>query len=200
MKRAVRKVQFYFDYNSPYSYFASFQIEDLCQRNGAELLWQPVVLGGIFKALDIVPAHLNDVKREYMYQDLERLSAYFQVPYQKRSTFLFNPILSLRATIAVPQGPDRAKAVRALFRGAFAENLDLGEKAVVLRLLGEAGLDADALVSRTQEQAVKDQLRTGTEQAVASGVFGAPMFLVDGTTMFWGQDRLPQLEHYLSNP
>lgn len=190
-------IKLYFDYNSPYSYLASLRIEALCEKMGAELWWLPVVLGGIFQSNAIEPAHTKANRRKYLMEDLKDLAQFYGVPYQERTTFLFKPILSMRATLGVPQGPERAKAVHALFHGAWALDLDLGDAAVVQRLLNEAGLDGKALVERTQEQAVKDELKALTDEAIARGVFGAPTFLVDDRKMFWGHDRMPLLENYL---
>jgi 2-hydroxychromene-2-carboxylate isomerase len=190
-------VKFYFDYNSPYSYIASLRVEALCRQAGAELLWLPVVLGGIFQSNEIEPPHTKVNRRKYLFEDLKDLTSYYGIPYQQRTVFIFKPILSLRATLAVPQGPERAKAVHALYRGAFAEDLDLGEPEVVARLLSEAGLDGTALVERTQEPAIKSELKALTDEAIAKGVFGAPTFYVDEVKMFWGQDRMPLLERYL---
>ena len=190
-------IKFYFDYNSPYSYIASLRVEELCQRAGAELLWLPVVLGGIFQSNEIEPPHTKMNRRRYLFEDLKDLAAYYGIPYQERTVFLFKPILSLRATLAVPQGAERAKAVHALYRGAFAEDLDLGEADVVTRLLNEAGLDGTALVERTQDAAIKNELKAITDEAIAKGVFGAPTFFVDDGKMFWGHDRMPLMEQYL---
>jgi 2-hydroxychromene-2-carboxylate isomerase len=190
-------IKLYFDYNSPYSYIASLQVEELCRRVGAELHWMPVVLGGIFQSNSIEPAHTKVNRRKYLFEDLKDLAAFYGLPYRERTVFLFKPILALRATLAVPQGPQRAKAVHALYRGAFAEDLDLGEPAVVARLLGEAGLDGTALVERTQDAAIKNELKAITDEAIAKGVFGAPTFFVDDRKMFWGHDRMPLMEHYL---
>ena len=191
------KITFYFDYNSPYSYLASLQVEALCQRAGAELAWLPMVLGGVFQSNGIEPAHTKPNRRKYLFEDLKDLAASYGVPYRERTQFLFKPILSLRATLATPQGAERARAVHALFRGAFAEDLDLGEADVVARLLKEAGFDGAALVQRTQEQAIKDELKAITDGAIAKGVFGAPTFFVDDRKMFWGHDRMALMEHYL---
>lgn len=190
-------IRMFFDYNSPYSYVASLRVEALCERAGADLLWEPVVLGGIFQSNEIEPAHTKVNRRNYLFEDLQDLAAYYGIPYKQRTVFLFKPILSLRATLAVPQGPERAKAVHALFSGAFAEDLDLGEPAVVTRLLNEAGLDGTALVEQTQQPQIKNALKALTDEAIGKGVFGAPTFLVDDRKMFWGHDRMPLMEHYL---
>jgi len=196
---AKHTVQFYFDYNSPYSYFASLLVEEVCREGDAELEWLPMVIGGVFKEVGTEPPHTKPNRRNYMEQDLHDLAEYLGLPYKPRTEFLFHPILSLRATLTVPNGPERTKAVHALFRGAFAEDLDLGEVDVVTRLLNEAGLDGAAMVAKTQDDAIKDELKQLTAKAVAAGGFGAPTMIVDGKKMFWGQDRLPVLARYLKS-
>jgi 2-hydroxychromene-2-carboxylate isomerase len=77
------------------------------------------------------------------------------------------------------------------------KGLNLGEETVLREVLRAAGLDADRIVTRLEEQEVKDQLRANTEEAVRRGVFGAPTFFV-GEEMFWGNDRLPFVEEQLA--
>jgi 2-hydroxychromene-2-carboxylate isomerase len=192
-----QKVQFYFDYNSPYSYFASLLIEEICDRHGAELLWDPIVLGGIFKEDGTTPAHAISKRATYLEQDLKNLSEFYGIPYKKRTTFLFNPILSQRATLQVPQGTERARAVHALYRGAFQEDLDLGDPEVVKELLQQAGFDGAALVEGSQQQEVKDALKRNTEEALAKDVFGAPTCILNDEMMFWGHDRLKVLDYFM---
>ena len=111
--RGGHRIKFYFDYNSPYSYIASLQVEELCRRADAKLLWLPVVLGGIFQSNAIEPAHTKVNRRKYLFEDLKDLATYYGLPYRERTVFLFKPVLALRATLAVPQGPQRAGAVHA---------------------------------------------------------------------------------------
>lgn len=81
--------------------------------------------------------------------------------------------------------------------GVWVKGLNLGEETVLREVLRAAGLDADRIVTRLEEQEVKDQLRANTEEAVRRGVFGAPTFFV-GEEMFWGNDRLPFVEEQLA--
>lgn len=196
---AMHRVEFYFDYNSPYSYFASLQVEQICDRSGADLEWAPMVLGGVFQAMNHTPSFQHPVRAKYLWEDLQNLSDTYGLPYKKRTKFIFKVVLPLRATIQVPQGKERGKAVHAIFRGAFAEDRDPGDPKVVEALLNEAGLDGKALVSGAEQQHVKDQLKESTDKAVARGVFGAPTIFLDGKKMFWGHDRLHVLEHFLNH-
>jgi len=136
-------------------------------------------------------------RQTYMAGDLAAIAEVHKVPYRPRTVFLFKPILALRAVLEIPQGPQRAKAVHALFRAVWAKDLDIGDPAVCAKALSEAGFDGKALVEGTNNQAVKDELKQNTDQAVARGVFGAPTMFLDGKRMFWGHDRLPLLEHFL---
>ncbi len=193
----MSQVRFFFDYNSPYSYIASLQVEEICDRHGAELVWEPFVIGGIFKEDGTNPAFTIPKRSTYLLQDLQNLAEVYGFPYKPRTNFIFNPILSERVTLAVPNGAKRAKAVHALFRGAFAEDRDLGDTGVVTDLLNQAGLEGTALVEETQQQWVKDALKKNSEEASRLGVFGAPTFFLDGGKMFWGHDRLNILDYYL---
>lgn len=196
-RMSAQSVRFYFDYTSPYSYIASRRVEEVCARNGAALEWMPMVLGGVFKAHGIDPPHTKSGRRDYLWQDLREVCAYHGIPFRERSEFPFHPILALRATLAVPAGEPRGRAVHALFRGAWAEDADLAAAEVVQRLLDEAGLDGAAAVEQAQTQPVKDALHAATDDAIARGIFGAPTFVVSDGKLFWGQDRLFLLDHYL---
>ncbi|MBI4082919.1 MAG: 2-hydroxychromene-2-carboxylate isomerase [Candidatus Lambdaproteobacteria bacterium] len=190
-------VTFYFDYGSPYSYIASRQIEEICRRHRAELRWEPIVLGGLFKEAGITAPYGNPTKRPYVLEDLRNLTEMLGIPYRERTEFLFNPVLAERATLQVPPGDERVRAVHALFRGAWAENLDLASPEVVERLLTGAGLNGKSLVAGTQRQEVKDVLKRSTDEAIRLGAFGAPTFVLNGTRLFWGQDRLAVLDYFM---
>ncbi len=78
---------------------------------------------------------------------------------------------------------------RAVMQANFAEDRDIGERAVIADILSAQGLDADAVIERAQADANKLALRRQTERATELGLFGAPSFRV-GDELFWGNDRL----------
>ncbi len=190
-------VEFFFDFASPYAYLGSELVEAVCRRANAELKWMPMVLGGVFQARDHAAPLDKPWRRDYMMGDLEGLAQAHSVPYKRRTAFLFKPILALRCALQIPQGPQRAKAVHAIYRAVWAQDLDVGDPGVLTKVLTDAGFDGKALVEGTNAQGLKDELKGNTDQAVARGVFGAPTMFLDGKRMFWGHDRLPLLEHFL---
>ncbi|MBW2244613.1 MAG: DsbA family protein, partial [Deltaproteobacteria bacterium] len=46
----MTRLEFFFDYGSPYSYMADTQLAGLRERTGCELVYRPMLLGGVFKA------------------------------------------------------------------------------------------------------------------------------------------------------
>jgi len=196
---AQAKLELVFDYSSPYAYFGSQRVEAVAVRHNLDLIWTPIVLGGVFQALGSKPlVELSPARAKYTLEDLQNLADYYQVPYKPRTQFIVRSILPLRATLQVPQGPERARAAHALFHAAWAQDADLGDGAVVSKVLTGAGFDGAKLVEGTQQQAVKDELKRNTDQAIARGVFGSPTYFVEGGKMFWGHDRLDLVDRYLS--
>jgi 2-hydroxychromene-2-carboxylate isomerase len=119
------------------------------------------------------------------------------VPLSFPTIFPINSIAALRAGCAanaLGRGGDFAQAV---MRAYWAEGADIAQPEVLVAIANGVGLDGAALLAQTQEQAIKDQLRANTDEAVKRGAFGAPTFYVDGE-MFWGNDRLVLLEKFLA--
>ncbi len=191
-----RVLEAYWDYSSPFSYLAMTQVEKLAERAGAKLVDRPMLLGGIFKEIGQVQVPLaswSAARQKYTMDDIHRWAAYWGVPFKSPSRFPMNTIKPLRATLALP--PERRSAFRAaVFHAYWADDRDIGDDAVLSELLGEG---APAVLARTQDPAVKNELIAATRSAVAAGVFGAPTFVIDGKELYWGQDRLGMIEEAL---
>ena len=83
-----------------------------------------------------------------------------------------------------------------MYRARWAEPRDLSKPEVVHSLLGGAGLDADAALSRAESEEFVTRLDMDTKQAIERGVFGVPTIFVEDE-MFWGNDRFELVRHYL---
>jgi 2-hydroxychromene-2-carboxylate isomerase len=176
------ELQFWFDPASTYSYVAAMRIEDACARAGVALGWKPFLLGPIFSAqLGIKDSPFNafPVRGRYMWRDLERLCAKYNLKWQKPTVFPRHSVLAARVCCADPIGD----VVRAVFRANFADDVDIADPAVLSKIVGAER------VERASSPEVKLRLRANTEEAVRLGIFGAPDF-VSGGELFFGQDRL----------
>ncbi len=192
------RVEFYFDYGSPFSYFAQQQIGGLCQRHGAELAYRPVLLGGLFKATGNHSPIQEPVaaKRAYTGLALRRWARRAGGPFQMNPHFPIDTLALMRAAVAAEREGVFPAYHAAVFPAMWAEGLDMGEPEVVAERLGRAGLDGAALLQAAATPEVKAELRRRTEEAVARGLFGVPSFFV-GEEMFFGNDHLPFVEEAL---
>jgi 2-hydroxychromene-2-carboxylate isomerase len=184
-------LHFWFEFASTYSYLAVERIEALAAARGVPVRWRPFLLGPIFKAQgwNDSPFNVYPVKGRYMWRDMERLCAKCGIPMRRPSRFPRNGLLAARATLAAGDAPWVPAFVRAVYRANFAEDREIGERDVVASVLAGAGADAAAVLAAAEQPAVKDRLRTETEEAVRLGLFGAPSF-VTHDELFWGNDRL----------
>jgi 2-hydroxychromene-2-carboxylate isomerase len=187
----TKTVEFYFDFGSPAAYLAATQLPHVCADTGAELVWKPMLLGGVFQATgNHSPAEIAP-KGSYMTTDLQRFARRYGVPFVHNPHFPINTLLLMRGATAIQlQQPARFDAyVDAIYHAMWVEPRNLNDPAEVGAVLQAAGFDPAALLAAAGQQEVKDRLKAVTQEAVARGVFGAPTMFV-GDDMFWGQDRL----------
>jgi 2-hydroxychromene-2-carboxylate isomerase len=192
----ARRLEYFFDYVSPYSYLADSQVPALVNRTGAELVYRPFLLGGVMKAAGNSPPATVAAKARYMPADIARWLRRYGLGFEFNPHFPVNTVKAMRGALAaLDQGVFPAYHA-ALFRAMWREKQNLGDEAVLRGVIEGAGLDAGAILSRAGEDAVKERLRANTEEAVARGAFGAPTFFV-GDEMFFGNDRLDFVEEAL---
>jgi 2-hydroxychromene-2-carboxylate isomerase len=192
-------IEFWFDFSSPYSYLASEKIEEIAARHGRGVAYKPTLLGAIFKTTGGAPlTELAPAKAKYFTHDFARCARFAGVPYRPPSVFPIPTVNAARALLWL-QAHDAAAAVRflhAAFRAYFASDRNLNEPTVLTALATEVGADPVQISRGIQEPAIKEKLKALVEESIARGIFGAPTMFVDGE-MFWGHDRLPQVERWL---
>ena len=194
-------IEFWFDFSSPYSYLASEKIEELAARYGRTVAFKPTLLGVIFRTTGGVPlTELVPPKANYFVHDFERSARFAGVPFRKPSVFPIATVNAARAFVWLQQRDEAlaARFLHAAFRAYFAQDRNLAEPEVLAAVASEVGVDPVQLARGIQEPAIKDRLKALVDESIARGVFGAPTIFVDGE-MFWGHDRLPQVERWLAS-
>ena len=191
-------VEFFFDYGSPFSYLANALLPDLARRRGATLVHRPMLLGGVFKATgNRSPiAEPIDAKRAYAGAALRRTAEHFGIEIGSNPHFPIDTLRLMRTAVAAQREGVFDAFHAAVFPAFWIEGLDLGDPAVVARVLDAAGVHAATLAELATTDDVKAELRANTDEAVARGAFGAPTLFV-GDRMFFGVDHLPYLERLL---
>lgn len=190
-----KTVEFLFDMGSPYSYLAYRHLPHIAQTTGAQIVWTPVLLGGIFQATGNRSPAETPAKRQHLETDLQRWARAYGTHYTSNPNFPINSLTLMRGAVAL-QMRDEGEFQRylaAMFEAMFGQPRNLADPAVLGEVLTAAGFDPAQLLALTQSPDVKDRLKANTERAIARGAFGAPTFFV-GNEMFWGQDRLHFVE------
>ena len=194
-----KPIEFHFDFSSPYSYIASEQIESVATRYGRTVDYKPVLLGAVFKASGGAPlTELYGPKASYAKRDFERSARYAGVPYKQPSRFPIGSVAAKRSVVWLQQHRPELVApfIHAVYRAFFVDDRDISSAAVVGEIAHEVGIDPDELAAGAQQPETKEQLRSQVDQAIQAGIFGAPTIIVDGE-IFWGNDRIPQIERWL---
>lgn len=193
-------IDFYFDFISPYGYFASRQIEALAARHGRSVRWHAFHMRAVTRDVLGMQQALADVplKGDYVRRDVRRMARYFDLPYAPAPTAGFSSVNAGRVLclLAAHDPAVVAPYAHAVFRSQHALGISPNTWAQCVALAAEAGADAGWLSAPEQEACGRLRFTEATEAAVARGVWGTPSFVVDAE-LFWGCDRLPQLDDWL---
>jgi 2-hydroxychromene-2-carboxylate isomerase len=177
----VRRVEFLFDYASPFAYLAS---ETLARKlPGIEIDYQPIYLRGLEMFSKGLP--YTAAKSMYVVRDYLRCAEHEGVETRIPSVFPINGLYAARGALVAMEQGRFAEYHSAMFRAAFRDDRNISSKDVVVEIAREVGVDAE----RLDAPDLKEKLRAATSEAEARGVFGVPSFFV-GDELFWGYDRL----------
>ena len=186
-----KTVEFYFDLGSPATYLAYTQLPKICEQTDSQLVYIPMLLGGVFKATGNASPATIPAKGLYMFQDLDRYAKRYGVPLKFNPHFPINTLMLMRAVTGMQlRHPERFQAfIDCLFKALWVEGRSLDDPATVASVLTQNGFDPNEVLALTAAEDVKAALKDNTEKAVQRGVFGAPSMFVDNQ-LFFGQDRL----------
>jgi 2-hydroxychromene-2-carboxylate isomerase len=179
---------FYYDLGSPYAYLAAERIHGLFDEPP---VWQPILLGGIWKVTGGRSWGITDRRREGMAEVERRAREYGLMPVRWPKGWPNNTLKAMRAAVFAQQAGRVVAFSLAAFRQAFAGGRDLSDVDNVLLAAAACELHPNAVLKGIETQSVKDRLRAATEEAYARGVRGVPSVVV-GDEVFWGDDRLAE--------
>lgn len=192
----MKRAEFFFDFGSPASYLASTQMDGIAKRTGAEIVWRPMLLGGVFKATGNASPVTVPAKGKWMNADLPRFAKRYGVPYNHNPFFPVNTLLMMRGAAGYEGSPQFRPYVDAMFKAMWVDAKNMNDMPTAAGVLKAAGFDPAEFMAKAESQGAKDRLKATTEEAVTRGVFGAPTTFV-GEDMFFGQDRLDFVEEAL---
>jgi 2-hydroxychromene-2-carboxylate isomerase len=179
---------FYYDLGSPYAYLSAERVNHVLPEVP---VWQPVLLGGIFKATGRSSWGQGPDREDGM-AEIERRAAAQGLPEIRwPEPWPGNMLYAMRAAVFAQQTGRTVAFSLAAFRQQFAGGRDLSDTDNVLLAAAACELHPRAVLKGIEMQSVKDALRAATDEAIAHGVIGVPTIKV-GDELFWGDDRLEE--------
>jgi len=194
-----KSVDFYFDVGSPASYLAWTQLPDLCASHGADLVYCPMLLGGVYQATGNASPATIPVKGRYTQMDYERHARRYGVPFQGNPHFPIITLFLMRAVTGIQlHRPEQLQQfLGCVFKALWIDALNLNDPQLTADTLTTGGFDPAEIERLAQNSETKAALKATTQEAVDRGVFGAPTLFV-GDQMFFGQDRMDFVREALS--
>jgi 2-hydroxychromene-2-carboxylate isomerase len=195
-------IEFFFDCSSPWTYLAFHNIEPLAKEFGAEISWRPILVGGIFNAINPTVyasrEHPVPAKANYLKKDLADWGRAAGLAIKMPPTvFPVNSVKAMRGCILLaPEGKLVAFA-RAVFEIYWRDDKDISQDAVLREICQRIGVDPQQFFAGIGQQTIKDQLKANTDEVMARGGFGSPTIFVDKTDMYFGNDRMPLIRDAL---
>ena len=193
-------IECFFDCSSPWTWLGFRNLRKLAAELGVPVQWHPVLVGGIFNAVNpsvyASREHGVPAKQAYLKKDLRDWARHDGVDIHfPPSIFPINSVKAMRACCwLLTQGPAATGMepfAEAVFQAYWTDDQDIAQDSVLAALATGQGLDAQAMLAAISTPEVKAQLKANTDAVIARGGFGSPTFFVDGDDMYFGNDRLP---------
>ncbi|MGE0829790.1 MAG: 2-hydroxychromene-2-carboxylate isomerase [Hyphomonadaceae bacterium] len=195
------KIEFFFDCSSPWTYMGFTKIQPLAAAYGAEIIWRPILVGGIFNQVNPgieffkVKDKMPQRKLDYMMKDTADWARALNIKIKFPPTgHPVNSVKVMRGCILLEPEGKLIPFARRCFEAYFGEDRLLSDDAVIRDICRDVGVDADWLLKRVAEQDLKDALRANVDEAIARNAYGSPTMYLDGDDMYFGVDRIQLLE------
>jgi 2-hydroxychromene-2-carboxylate isomerase len=196
---ALATLEFFFDCSSPWTYLAFTRIQPIAARTGTDVVWRPILVGGIFNAVnrEVYERRANPDPRKAAHsakdlQDWAKLTGLKII--MPPPLFPVKATLAMRCALAAQEEGKVIAYARNCFEAYWSLGKDISLPHVITEVCEESDLDGDHILERGQTQEIKDRLRANTDEVIARGGFGSPTMFVNGNDMYFGNDRLPLVE------
>ncbi len=188
----TQEIEYYFTPLSGFAYLGHDRLKHIAAQASADVLFRPMTIASVFEASGTAPpAKQSPARLAYRRADMRRWAERISLPLNVEPKHWPAPdALAGKCIVAAGlTGSDPWTAARAFFEGVWVRDADIANVQDAALLLGEAGLDASAILEAAQSEEAAGLLKSYTQEAISKGVFGSPSYVLNGD-VYWGQDRL----------
>jgi 2-hydroxychromene-2-carboxylate isomerase len=195
-------LEFFYDCSSPWTYLAFHRIEEVARRGNAELIWRPILVGGLFNTVNpsVYENRANPVpaKAAYAKKDQQSWARYYGLRIGSPPVFPVNSVKAMRAAFVAQEHGKISPFSRAVFETYWGDLQDISQDDVLRGVVERVGLDWNEVKTKIASDEYKKKLRDNVDELIARGGFGSPTMFVDGDDMYFGNDRLVLVEAALA--
>ena len=181
----TRKIDFYFDFISPYSYLAHQKIKT---NKDVNFNYKPVLVGGLHNLQGITAPAFIKAKLKHMISDCDLIAKKDETTFIWNSKFPINSLNIMRGYLFLN---NEAKGVylNKMFDAYWKDDLDISKEEILKIVLEKCKINSNDFFEGIKNPKIKEELKIITQEAHDKEIFGAPTFVVNNK-IFWGQDRL----------
>lgn len=197
VEKFMASLEFYFDCSSPWTYLAFSRVHDVAKGCAAEIVWKPILVGGVFNAVNKgvyeQRANPDPIKMKYYVKDLADWAKYCGIEIGMPEVFPVRAVLPMRGAIVAQEQDCLVPYAWAVFEAYWGDLKDISQEDVLSDVCRKVGLDPDSFFERCGSDEVKAGLKKNTDELIERGGFGSPTMFI-GDDMYFGNDRLPLVE------
>jgi len=191
----TKKIDFYFDFISPYSYLAHKRIISLNNRD--KFNYKAILLGGLHNLGGITAPAFNERKMKNMRNDCMLIAEKNKINFRWNEKFPINSLYLMRGYLFINDNK-KDKFFDLCFDAYWKNNFDISKEENIKKILIECDIETEDFEMGIKDKKIKDELKDLTNIAFQNDVFGAPTFVIN-QKLFWGQDRLEYALDELNN-
>lgn len=190
----MKKVEFFFDCSSPWTYLAFHRFLSIIKEVNVDIYWKPILVGGVFNKVnqDVYNNRLNPnpLKFKYSRKDLQDWANYYKISINWPKIFPLNAVNVMRAVI-VSETFDKLIPFSLLcFENYWSKGIDISDLNILSELAESIDIDKEIFQEEIKKQNTKDLLRSNTDELINRGGFGSPTIFINGDDMYFGNDRM----------
>ena len=191
----TKKIDFYFDFISPYSFLAHKKIINSNHRS--KFNYKAILLGGLHNLGGITAPAFNERKMKNMKNDCNLIAEKNKIDFVWNEKFPINSLYLMRGYLFV-DNYKKDKYFDLCFDAYWKNNEDISKEETIKNILSKCNIKPKDFETGIKDQKIKDKLKDLTNVAFQNDIFGAPTFVVNDK-LFWGQDRLEYALDELNN-
>ena len=188
-------IEFFFDCSSPWTWLAFRNVQPVARELGVEVRWRPVLVGGIFNAVNPSVYEFRErgvpAKQAYLRKDLADWARLAGISIRFPPTvFPVNSVKAMRGCLLLEPDGLLVPFAEAVFHAYWSDDRDISQDAVLAEICAGVDVEPERFFAGIARPDIKERLRANTEEVIARGGFGSPTMFVGGDDMYFGNDRL----------